>query len=148
MKGAGWQGRFRGCGRRMTVPRQTIMDVLGKTKDHLSAEDIYMRVHTICPSCGLTTVYRTLDLLVQLGMVVKLDFGDGRSRYELSGTHSKKEHHHHLICRACKKVVDYTDFIQDEVDFLKKTEEGLTRKYKFKIEDHDIGFRGLCEQCQ
>jgi Fur family ferric uptake transcriptional regulator len=137
-----------GCGRRMTVPRQTIMEVLSKTKDHLSAEDIYMKVHRICPSCGLTTVYRTLDLLVEMGMVAKLDFGDGRNRYELNEKHSQKDHHHHLICRSCHKVIDYTDFSDNEVEFLKKTETGLSKKYKFKIDDHIITFKGVCERCQ
>ena len=147
MRGAGWHGRFHGCGRRMTGPRQSILQVLRQSKDHLSAEEIYMKAHKICPSCGLTTIYRTLDLLVQMGMVTKFDFGDKRSRYELQGEHSNKTHHHHLVCRLCNRIIDYSDFIQEEVEFLKKVEEGLARKYRFKVEDHEIGFRGLCEKC-
>lgn len=147
MRGAGWGRRFHGLGRRMTGPRQSILDVLGQTKEHLSAEDIFMKIRKVCPPCGLTTIYRTLDLLVQLGMITRFDFGDGRSRYELRGEHSTKMHHHHLVCRGCKRIIDYADFNQEEVEFLKKVEEGLSKKYKFTVEDHDIGFSGLCEKC-
>ncbi|MGB2599017.1 MAG: transcriptional repressor, partial [Candidatus Omnitrophota bacterium] len=97
MRPSGWGRKFRGCGYRMTVPRQAIMDVLSGTDKHLSAEDIYMKVHKMYPNVGLTTVYRTLELLTQMGLVVKFDFGDGRARYELIEG-PKSEHHHHLIC--------------------------------------------------
>ena len=107
-----WDGRFRGCGYRMTVPRQSILDVLSKTSKHLSAEDVYMAVHKIYPNVGLTTVYRTLELLVQMGLVFKFDFGDKRARYELTEGPKGARHHHHLICTACGRVVDYT-FIVD-----------------------------------
>ena len=68
----------------MTAPREAILSVLNKTSKHLSAEDVYMAVHKIYPTVGLTTVYRTLELLVHMGLVFKFDFGDGRARYELS----------------------------------------------------------------
>ena len=63
--------KFRGCGYRLTVPRQAILDVLTKTSKHLSAEDVYLAVHKLHPAVGLTTVYRTLELLTQMGMVFK-----------------------------------------------------------------------------
>ena len=59
-----WHGEFRGCGYRMTIPREIILQVLDESKEHLSAEDIYMGVHHVYPAIGLATVYRTLDLLV------------------------------------------------------------------------------------
>ena len=83
MMSPGWGRRFRGCGYRMTVPRQAIMEVLSSTDKHLSAEDIYMKVHRTYPNVGLTTVYRTLELLTEMGLIVTFDFGDGRARYEL-----------------------------------------------------------------
>lgn len=147
MMAPGWGKRFRGCGYRITVPRQAIMDVLSKTSKHLSAEDIYMKVHKIHPNVGLTTVYRTLELLSQMGMVVKFDFGDGRARYELTEG-PESEHHHHLICTSCKRIIEYTEFIDEEMEFLKRAEKGLSKKYNFDIKNHIIQFYGLCDKCK
>ncbi|MBE0425911.1 MAG: transcriptional repressor [Nitrospirae bacterium] len=141
-------GKFQGCGYRLTMPRQVIMDVLSQTSEHLSAEDIYLAVHKIYPAIGLTTVYRTLEILVQMGLVFKFDFGDGRARYELSEGPKSIGHHHHLVCSGCGRIIDYTDFIDDEVELLKKTEKGLSKKYNFKITNHLIQFYGLCDKCQ
>ena len=143
-----WHGRFRGCGYRMTMPRQAILDVLISTTKHLSAEDVYMAVHKSYPNVGLTTVYRTLELLVQMGLVFKFDFGDGRARYELSEGPKGARHHHHLVCTGCGRVVDYTDFIDEEVELLNQTEKGLSKKYNFEIMNHLIQFYGLCENCR
>lgn len=143
-----WWGRFRGRGYRITVPRQAILNVLSKTDKHLSAEDIYLAVHKVYPAIGLTTVYRTLELLVQMGLVFKFDFGDGRARYELAQGPGGIRHHHHLVCTKCGRVIDYTDFIDEEKELLRKTEEGLAKKYKFKIKNHLIQFYGICDKCQ
>jgi len=142
------QGKFRGCGYRLTVPRQIILDVLSKTSKHLSAEDIYHAVHREYPAIGLTTVYRTLELLIQMGLVFKFDFGDRRARYELSEGPKSIGHHHHLVCTDCGRIVDYTDFIDEEIDLLKKTEKGLAKKYNFTITNHLIQFYGLCDKCK
>ena len=147
MMGPGWGRKFRGCGYRMTVPRQAIMGVLSSTDKHLSAEDIHMEVHTIYHNVGLTTVYRTLELLTQMGMVVKFDFGDGRARYELIEG-SNRGHHHHLICTNCKRIIEYTEFIDEEMEFLKRAEKGLSKKYNFDIKNHIIQFYGLCDRCR
>ncbi|MBL7073550.1 MAG: transcriptional repressor [Candidatus Omnitrophica bacterium] len=143
-----WHRRFRGCGYRMTVPRQAILDVLSKTSRHLSAEDVFMAVHKVYHHVGLTTVYRTLELLVQMGLVSKFDFGDGRARYELLEGSKDSGHHHHLICTKCGRIIDYTDFIDEEIKLLKETEKGLSKKYKFKITNHLIQFYGLCDKCK
>ena len=143
-----WHGRFRGCGYRLTVPREAILGVLHKTSKHLSAEDIYLAVHKVYPAVGLTTIYRTLELLTQMGLVFKFDFGDGKARYELAEGPKGVEHHHHLICTSCNRVIDYSDFIDEEADLLKKTEEGLSRKYNFEINNHIFQFYGLCKDCK
>lgn len=145
---AWWHGRFRGRGYRITIAREAILDVLSKTMDHLSAEDVFLAVHKIYPNIGLTTVYRTLELLVHMGLVFKFDFGDGRARYELSETPKGTRHHHHLVCTRCGRVIDYTDFIDEEVELLGRTEKGLSRKFNFKITNHLIQFYGLCERCR
>lgn len=141
-----WHARFRGGGYRLTIPRQAILGVLSKSSKHLSAEDIYLAVHKVYPAVGLTTVYRTLELLTQMGVVFKFDFGDGRSRYELAEG-PRTRHHHHLVCTGCGRIIDYSEFIDKEVKVLKQIEEGLGRKYDFKIDSHRIHFLGLCDKC-
>jgi Fur family ferric uptake transcriptional regulator len=143
-----WHGKFKGCGYRITLGRKAILNVLSATKKHLSAEDIYMQVHPHYSHIGLTTIYRTLDILANLGIVYKFDFGDGRARYELAEDPKTVHHHHHLICTACNRVIDYREFINEEVELLRQTEKGLAKKYDFKITNHLIQFYGLCKQCQ
>lgn len=143
-----WLGRLQCLGYRVTVPRQIILNILSKTDEHLSAEDVYLQAHKTYPRIGLTTVYRTLELLERMGVVSKFDFGDNRSRYELIRGPEEGGHHHHLVCTNCARIIDYTDFIDEEVELLKKTEKGLSEKYKFKVTNHVIQFYGLCDQCQ
>lgn len=145
--GPGWGKKFKGCGYRMTVPRQAIINVLSSSGEHLSAEDIYIKVHKEFPAVGLTTVYRTLELLNQMGLVVKFDFGDGRARYELTGA-GETEHHHHLVCSNCNRIIEYTEFMDAEMEFLKRAEKGLSEKYNFDIKSHMIQFYGLCDKCR
>lgn len=141
-------GKFKGCGYKVTAGRQAILGILHKANKHLSAEDIYLKVHEIYPAVGLTTVYRTLEMLERMGMIFKFDFGDGRARYELAEGEKGKNHHHHLVCTKCNRVVDYTDFIDQEVKLLKETERELSKKYNFHITNHLIQFCGLCEKCR
>ena len=143
-----WRGKFQGGGYRFTKPRELILGVLAKSKKHLSAEDIFFSVHKIYSNIGLTTVYRNLELLVDMGTVSKFNFGDGKANYELSESESGAEHHHHLVCQKCQKVIDYADFMDAEKEFLSKIEKGLSKKYKFQIQDHIIHFYGICGQCQ
>ncbi len=142
-----WHTKFRGCGYRITLGREAILDVLAKSDKHLSAEDIYMKIHPRHPNTGLTTIYRTLDILADLGFVFKFDFGDGRARYELAEGPKGPDHHHHLVCTSCNRVIDYTDFIDEEIQLLRETEKGLSSKYNFKITNHLLQFYGLCENC-
>ncbi|MFA7074712.1 MAG: transcriptional repressor [Endomicrobiaceae bacterium] len=143
-----WHGKFREYGYRITVGRKEILDVLTNSKGHLSAEEIYLKVHEKHPSVGLTTIYRTLDVLVGIGLLQKFDFGDDRARYEIIDSVNEKGHHHHLICTECKKIIDYKDFIDEESEMLKKTEKFLSEKYKFEIKKHVMEFYGLCSDCK
>ena len=146
--GCRWREKLQNHGFRLTVAREIIIETLGNTNEHLSAENIYMTVHPKHPAIGLTTIYRTLEILTQMGIVSKFEFGHGRAKYELSEEYGNKNHHHHLICKKCHKIIDYFEFIQDEIDFIKKTEQGLTQKYKFDIDSHLIRFYGFCPECK
>jgi len=143
-----WCRRFRDWGYRFTLPREIILEVLARSNKHLSAEDIYLEVHKKYPNIGLTTVYRTLEILVNLGFVSKLDFGDGKARYEFLEGPKGSRHHHHLVCMSCGKVIDYTDFVDEEIELLNQIEKVLSKKYGFKITKHLIQFYGLCDKCK
>lgn len=146
-----WKKQFCSFGWRMTLSRQAIIEVLSQSKGHLTAEEVYFLVHKKYPSVGLTSVYRTLELLRKLGMVNKIKCpDDNQAKYELV---QKKEgvevkHHHHIICTNCGKVVDYEDFTQKEIKFLKELEEDISKKYNFKIKNHQLYFYGLCRECK
>jgi Fur family ferric uptake transcriptional regulator len=117
----------------------------GSTK-HMSAKEIHSSLYKSHPSIGLSTVYRTLELLARIGIVTKLILGDGESRYEFKSS-EKDEHHHHLICTSCGKIINYNEFLDEELRLMKKTEERLAKKYDFIIQDHNIEFLGICEKC-
>ncbi len=134
-------------GHRMTKPRTAILKVFEKGREHLSAEDIYLNVHRSYPNIGLTTVYRNLEFLVRKGVLSKFDFGHGRSKYELSEAYNPLGHHHQLVCERCMKVINYNDFMEEELRFVRAAEKGLEKRYRFKIRSHVIQFHGLCEKC-
>lgn len=142
-----WGRKLKGCGFRLTVGREAIVDILSQTDAHLSAEDIFLALHAAYPNIGLTTIYRTLEILEQNGIVVKCEFGHGRAKYELTEEYGNKPHHHHLICRNCGIIIDYSDFLDDELSYIKKTEAALGKKHKFQIQDHSISFFGVCVKC-
>lgn len=147
IKDAWWSKRLHDAGFRLTWPREIILSLLCGTDRHLSAEDLYLRAVKITPSIGLTTVYRTLDLLGRIGMVQRIDFGDKKARYELSGDFHPREHHHHLVCVRCKNIVDYSHFLDEEMELMKKTEKELSRRHNFQITHHVINFYGVCGRC-
>ncbi|OGS14150.1 MAG: ferric uptake regulation protein, partial [Elusimicrobia bacterium RIFOXYA2_FULL_58_8] len=99
------------------------------------------------PDIGLATIYRTLELFTKFGMVNKFDTGDDKARYEFADGPGAKGHHHHLVCTSCRRIVDYNDFINEETELLRRTEEGLANKYGFKINTHILQFYGLCKDC-
>jgi Fur family ferric uptake transcriptional regulator len=142
-----WRQKFRGHVSRLTAPRTAILDLLSHTSSHLSAKEIHASLYRSNPSLGLTTVYRTLDLLDQMNLIQKISLGDGQSRYEFKGG-DKENHHHHLICSECGQIFNYTEFEDEELALIKKTEEKLKKKYNFKIFDHNIEFYGLCKKCR
>jgi len=148
MKEPWWNQRLHDAGFRLTNPRGTVIDILRNTDKHLSAEDIYIKALKVNPSVGLTTVYRTLDLFNQIGVVQKFDFGDGKARYELTKDPRKKDHHHHLVCMRCKTIINYNNFVKEELELMNKTEKELSKKHHFKIMHHIIHFYGLCGKCR
>lgn len=126
---------------KFTNQRQIILQAfLDSRENHMSAEDVYEIVRVDNPDIGLATVYRSLGLFTQLELLKKLDFGDGRSRYELNDRNINHSHHH-LICLGCGKVTEFSyDFLNDIRDKIKK-ESG------FDIVDYQLKFYGYCKDC-
>ncbi|HEX3014806.1 MAG TPA: Fur family transcriptional regulator [Desulfobacteria bacterium] len=126
---------------KITSQRETILRAFMEIGEgHLSAEDVYRLVKAKDPDIGLATVYRTLDLLAELDILQKMDFGDGRSRYEFCK--QTEHHHHHLVCLRCHQVAEFDD------DLLESLEGAIAAKDGFKIVDHDLKFYGYCRDCQ
>ena len=89
---------------KLTPQREaTVRVLLEHEEDHLSAEDVYLLVKEKAPEIGLATVYRTLELLSELKVVDKINFGDGVSRYDLR-KEGAEHFHHHLVCVECGSV--------------------------------------------
>lgn len=119
----------------------TLRVLLEREKDHLSAEDIFLYVKDKAPEIGLATVYRTLELLFELEIVDKINFGDGVSRYDLR-KEGVKHFHHHLVCIECGSVEEVMDDLLEEVEQIVETD------WEFKVKDHRLTFHGICKQCQ
>lgn len=126
---------------KLTPQRLVILETLVQQTDrHLSAEDVYRLVKRKNPDIGLATVYRTLELLADLDVLQKMNFDDGRSRYELND--ETVHHHHHLICVKCGRVIEFED------DLLETLEAMVARKTDFEVLDHHLKFYGMCSNCR
>ncbi|MBN1685430.1 MAG: transcriptional repressor [Spirochaetales bacterium] len=136
-------GELKKRGLRMTLPRRVIIETLADADSYLTAEDIYHKFHAEHPGIGLATVYRTLVLFHQLGIVTKLDVGEGKARFELART----EHHHLLVCEKCYKVVKYSDFTTQEKDGFAELERLVEKMYHFRINRHVVQYCGVCPEC-
>ncbi|WP_047985367.1 ferric iron uptake transcriptional regulator [Ornithinibacillus californiensis] len=127
---------------KLTPQREaTVRVLLEREADHLSAEDIYLLVKEKAPEIGLATVYRKLELLSELKIIDKINFGDGVSRYDLR-KEGAEHFHHHLVCIECGSVEEIMDDLLGDVEKIVESEWG------FQVQDHRLTFHGLCKICQ
>ena len=126
--------RLRQRDRRITGPRQLILDVLRREEHPLTARQIHDLL-----DCDLATVYRSLRLLEEMTMVKRFDFGDGTARFELLGQNDDG-HHHHLVCRECNAIEDY----DLQLERLRKRAEETS---DYTLTDARVDFYGLCATC-
>ena len=129
---------------KMTEQRREILQVFldQPNEHHLSAEDVHGILRDQKSEIGLATVYRSLELLSSLNILLKIEFGDGCSRYELNTTDPDAHRHHHLICIKCHKVIE---FDEDKLDEL---EAEIANKSGFEILNHEVKFFGYCKECR
>ncbi len=113
---------------RMTEQRRVIARVLSDAEDHPDVEELYRRASAIDPHISIATVYRTVRLFEEAGVVERHDFGDGRSRYEELGD----EHHDHLIDTRSGEVVEFYDA---EIEAMK---EAIARRLGYRLIGHKL----------
>ena len=124
-------------GYRLTPQRMMILSAIEGSNDHISAEEIYAQVVAKYPHVNISTVYRTLELLKQLGLVTETDLGGGRFRYHPAG----KGHHHHLVCQECGATIDLDESL------LSPLKRDLLREYKFSADLRHLAIFGRCANC-
>ena len=131
-------------GFKMTTQRRVVFEILAeKVDEHLSPEEIYELIKDKYPEMGLATIYRTLQLFEEFGLVYKLNFDDGCYRYEILSPNSNEVHqHHHLICKKCGKIIEVKE------DLMNSLEEIIEKQYNFEIKNHMVKFTGICSQCR
>ena len=121
----------------MTPQRMMIISAIENSDGHISAEEIYAQVITRYPQVNISTVYRTLELLKQLGLVTDTDFGEGRVRYHPVG----KGHHHHLVCQECGAITDLDEIVLSPLKTI------LLREYGFSADLRHLAIFGRCKKC-
>ncbi len=126
------------AGYRITRPRQAVIRALLEDGTHARPAEVHARARQHCHTVGLVTVYRTLDLLSDLGFVRRIHTEDGCHGYA-TVSHG---HHHHLICRNCGATVQFEGC--DLTLFL----ERVGRDTGYDVEDHLLELTGLCQACQ
>ena len=129
MKAEAAVGKMRGRGYKATPQRLAVLRALA-TEQHQSMGELRRR----CPQVGVVTVYRTLDLLSELGIVRRMDLGDG-PRYELA-----EDHHHHLICESCGDISEFEECPLD-------SERVSLASSEFEVHSHSVEVYGRCAAC-
>lgn len=119
-------------GLRMTDQRRIIAKVLSEATDHPDAEEVYSRATALDPKISLATVYRTVRLFDEAGIIETHDFRDGRARYELA----EGEHHDHLIDVHTGDVIEFVD---EEIERL---QEKIAEKLGYELVDHRMELYG------
>ncbi len=125
-------------GYKLTPQRRAVIQVITSAQDHLTPATIYEKIRQVYPGIGLVTIYRTLEMLTELGLICELHAGGNCRSYTIS----TPQHHHHLICSNCGIVIDFTGH------YLNELEQSLSKESGFRIDGHLLEFVGLCRDCQ
>ena len=120
-------------GMRMTEQRRVIARVLSSSADHPDVEELHRRAHAVDLHISIATVYRTVRLFEESGIIERHDFRDGRSRYEETPDH----HHDHLIDMKTGKVIEFTD---DDIEAL---QNAIATRLGYKLVDHRLELYGV-----
>ncbi|MBI2846801.1 MAG: transcriptional repressor [Chloroflexi bacterium] len=125
--------RIRDSGNRLTTSRRSVLKAVAKRAEHFAAEEVQRQSKGV----SRATVFRTLKLLEEMGILCRVLLKDGSLHYSLS----RREHHHHLVCLDCGSVQDFSD------TNLEQMVKELVKKANFEIEGHWLDFYGHCGEC-
>jgi Fe2+ or Zn2+ uptake regulation protein len=131
-------GILRQKGYRLTPQRHAILKIIASSHDHLTPAEICTRVRQKYPTIGLVTVYRVINLLIQLNLICRVNLGGSSQSYLMR---RPVEHHHHLICSQCGRAVDFTNCD------LGQLEQQLSKETGYSIEGHLLEIYGRCPEC-
>ena len=120
-------------GLRMTDQRRTVAQVLEESQDHPDVEELYARALKLDPRISIATVYRSVKLFEESGILEKLEFGDGRARYE----DAERDHHDHLIDLTTGQVIEFVD---PEIEAL---QEKIAQKLGYQLKGHRLELYGI-----
>ena len=123
---------------RITPQRLAVLKILAESKGHPSVEDIFKQVKPTFPTTSLATIYKTVNLLKEIGEVVELDFSEESNRYDGNRPYP----HPHLVCTKCKTIMD------PDMATIKDLSEELAKKTGYEIVHHRLDFFGICPSCQ
>jgi len=129
--------RLRTAGYKITPPRLAVLQVIEQEGEHLNPAEILTRAQNIYPAIGRATVYRTLEMLTEIGVVRPIYVGEHGPTYIRA-----EGGHHHLVCSACGVVIDFEQCMADQM-----TQE-LSDRFGFQIKSHLLEFYGLCAACR
>ena len=131
---------LKAAGKRMTRTRRAVLNILETSKYPLSPSELYALLQKDKVAIDLVTVYRNLTALKELGLVTQLELHqEGQFRYEIK---EGREHHHHIRCKNCGRIVDLL------LCPLKKLTALIEQETRFIVGDHSLEFSGWCPKCQ
>ena len=134
-----FQGYLHDKGLKSTRQRDDIVSFFLQKDKHFSVEELYREIQKRDPQIGYATVYRTLKLLVEAGLATECQFSGGVTRFE--PVH-KGEHHDHLICLKCGKIIEF------ENDKIEQLQTKVAREHNFKLTNHKCILYGYCSKCK
>ncbi len=127
------------AGLKATLPRLRILEILEGSPDrHVSAEDLYRALLAAGESIGLATIYRVLTQFEQAGLVIRHNFDSGSAVFELAAS----EHHDHLVCVRCGRVVEFVD------ETIEERQRMIAARNGFTMTDHSLIIYGMCPDCR
>jgi len=127
---------------KITKARMTILSILKKINKPLDVSEIILKIKKAGAKINRVTVFRNVNFLVKNGLISKVELNEGKYRYEISTL----PHHHHLVCKNCRKLIDIKD--EDLHDQIEKISNKVNLQYHFVIEEHKVEFFGKCKDCK
>lgn len=124
-------------GQRMTAQRRLLLDIIRSANEHLDADGLYRQAKERDPRISLSTVYRNLSLLKDVGLIAERRLGEGHHHYEINVA----PHHHHLVCVECGEVFEF------ESQFTEKMKAAVEEASQYAITNIEINMQGHCRDC-